>query len=134
MKILILLLVTTALYAQRPPLLVEHEIILNQDTYIIPDTCFHQMMDITPFKGDRLSDFLIYLNEKSYMLCGVHFAWSPLLINQYPVKIRKTKGVLLELLDDALRGTDLQIVIIPPRTVGVRKYYPDLLIHELPIR
>jgi hypothetical protein len=124
MKILLLIFITIASYAQRPPL----EIIPNpgKEQFIIPDQCFHKIIDINGFKGYRLDDLLRAIGSQS-SVCGVLIIYSPMLVDSILIRVRKTKGTPLELIEDALRDTTLQITISLPRSICISRYIPKTL-------
>jgi hypothetical protein len=84
------------------------------ETYVKPDSCFWEDINISP-KITNLDLLLRVLEARS---CA-RFVYSPMLVELYEVKIRQTSGPVLQLLEDALHGTDLAIEVFPPYTVGV---------------
>lgn len=109
--------------AQLPYVLSTDKISLEVEPRIVkPDPCFFEVLDISNFKGNNLYDLLRDLQTRVEH-CNILFVYNPDMANCYHVTVRKQKGVVLEIIEDSLRDTDLQLIVIPPRTVGISKIY-----------
>lgn len=90
---------------------------VSRETYVKPDSCFWEEVDITGYQVVTLTELIDLLDKKSCVI----FVNSHLLTDQYRVKIRQTRGSALQILRDAIRGTDLVIKIMPPMSAGVMR-------------
>jgi hypothetical protein len=85
-----------------------------RETYVKPDSCFWEEVEISP----KITNLYLLLRVMEARSCA-RFVYSPMLVELYEVKIRNTSGPVLQILEDAIRGTDLAIEVFPPYTVGV---------------
>lgn len=88
--------------------------------YVKPDPCFWEDIDISRFRIITLSDLVSVLENAHGMRCArILISGNILKDYKYDIRIRKTRGPVLELLRDAIRKTDLTIEIVPPSSVLV---------------
>jgi hypothetical protein len=79
-----------------------------RENYEKIDPCFWEEVEISP-KITSLYELMMRLENTDCF----SFMFPPDLIRQYRIKIRKTNGPPLELLRDAIRGTNLAIEAVP---------------------
>lgn len=78
---------------------------LSVEPFIPADTCA-LTYDMSGFSGDTLLDYFDYLDSFTGQ-DGLFFVFSPELLSMYPVTFNAQKDCLIDLLNQAVSGTDL---------------------------
>lgn len=95
---------------------------VSRETYVKPDSCFWEEIDISQHQIKTLGDLVNTLENYHGSRCArILISGKVLNDYRYDIRIRRTKGPVLELLRDAIRMTDLDIEIVPPGSVLVRR-------------
>lgn len=102
------------------PFVLKQEPVFSELTYAKPDSCFFKHISI---KGRDIKTYIELVTALEYALREdqVFFSYSPLLLDDRTLNLRKREGTILEILHDALRYTDMQIWMLGPKQIGISR-------------